>query len=129
MLTQEQKQETVNRVVAFMVKQQEPSHAGDKCLYLHTGTGRQCAIGCMLTREQCIEADDRNYSVRDIAELGWNDWSPGVDQDFLGELQDCHDNAAPSDARSTDTSFIAAFDSRMSRFCEDWKLVHPGGLC
>jgi len=80
----------------------------------------------MLTHGQCIEADSRSYSIREIVDLGWNDWAL-ADQDFLGELQDCHDTAV-NDAETSDNTFIVAFDARVIEFCEDWALVHPGGL-
>ena len=128
MLTQEQKQETVNRVVAFMSEQRLPAHDGEACAYWDHDD-RQCAIGCLMTEEQCIEADDKCWTPRDIAtKKGWNGWTE-EDSDFLMALQGCHDDAAPSNARADSDPFLPEFDIRISRFCEDWKLVHPGGLC
>jgi len=124
MLTQEQKQETVNRVVAFMAKQREPSHNGESCAYLEQN--RQCAIGCLLTEEQCIEAENKAYSVTRIVRLGWNGWAH-EDGNFLSRLQSCHDEAYV-EMMEEEVPFLVSFDTYISEFCKHWKLVHPGGL-
>jgi len=141
-MNKKQKQEMVEFVAVFMVNQGAPgyNHENGGCRYM-THDGLRCAIGCMLSEDECRRFDslETETNVRRVVEKRVNGWSKR-DLPFLEDLQDAHDYAAeefyakskpysngkPSDME--DGFFIKKFSSGLEGLCEIHNLRFPEEL-
>jgi hypothetical protein len=135
-MSNEERQEIVEFVVMHVATQATFSFDGVACQYLDD-QGNRCAIGAMLTDDQCREADDGVYGLRTICMKGWNGWSED-DRIFLSCVQGAHDYAAGSVGRDNEEEeeeeeeeedeqiiFLREFEHRMRKVCSDFQLRYP----
>jgi hypothetical protein len=91
-------QEIFNKVATHLFTQgvQAKDEATNKCLYLDQSTGHQCAVGCLLDKDEAIRADTfdcegAGTGVQSILDQGLlpAELSPHIH--LLSILQDIHD--------------------------------------
>ena len=92
-------QTAFNKVVKHMLAQGEKAYSDVQkiCVYWDEDTGKKCAIGCLLTNKECTEIE----GYGDVMGLMDGEVLPERLQDLtpelLMDLQDVHDNKAPTD--------------------------------
>lgn len=149
------KQELVNAFAAHLRKQGEPASTyGGQCEY-RTDSGLSCGFGGLIkanhynkniegfavSDSSVFEAlVNSGVQIHTITGLPYEDFATGLvnearklkikgerldADDFLGELQACHDDAADEYIHDDDTPFLESLDKRLEKFCKKYHLQYP----
>lgn len=125
MLSKEEQQQILEFVTMHLATQGIPAQDTSeyRCVYI-TVDGDRCAIGCMMSEEQCRKFDavpESNNVGGILIHHSVNGWTDG-DINFLTSLQLCHDSAAHLE------SYIEGIDTRLRTFARRWDLRFPEEL-
>lgn len=93
------KQEIYDKVCAHLAKQGRPAILHSSCVYYDTTTDEQCAVGCLLNKDDALSYHGDVMDVYGEFELKgtrrpyWVPSDMGIDEglSFLGDLQVAHD--------------------------------------
>lgn len=133
-MSKKEKQEAVEFVCMFMASQKglaAPGDPGNLCRYKNID-GCRCAIGCMLTDDQCKTADKLMFDIFSIISLGWNGWDM-KDHLFLDQLMNAHDTAVHKSKRmaerfnyiNAEDEFLTIFGHSIKKLCSNFRIRFP----
>ncbi len=92
-------QTALNKVVKHMLAQKEKAYDDRQkmCVYWDEDTGKKCAIGCLLTNKECTEIEGYGNVIGLMDGEVLPERLQDLDPSLLMDLQDVHDNKAPTD--------------------------------